>query len=229
MGLQIPVSALGGALFFLVTLTGMAAADLYVYSDADGTIHVSHDKRGKEGMTLVSTYREPSKRWVKKDFSHYLPKYQQEIEQASSKYGVEPALIRAVILAESDFDPYAISYAGALGLMQLIPETAERMGVEDPFNPTQNIDGGTRYLGKLREMFDDIKLSVAAYNAGENRVARHGGIPPIPETREYVRRVLEYYDKFRRLSPQASNKVYQVFTTDGSVMITTSPSPSLGR
>lgn len=223
MDLQNRFWVLGAGLFFFLILSGMAAADLYVYSDADGTIHVSHDSRGKEHMTLISTYREPSRRSVKRDFSNYLPKYRDEIERASSKYGVEPALIRAVILAESDFDPYAISYAGALGLMQLIPETAERMGVDDPFNPMQNIDGGTRYLGKLRKMFDDIKLSVAAYHAGEKRVAQHGGIPPIPETRQYVHRVLEYYDKFRRLSSPASSKVYQVFTSDGSVMITTSP------
>ncbi|MDX1765038.1 MAG: lytic transglycosylase domain-containing protein [bacterium] len=229
MVLQNRVLALGCGVVFFVILSGMATADLYVYSDADGVIHVSHDKKGKDNMTLISTYREPSKRAVSRDFSLYLPKYQQEIEQASSKYGVEPELIRAVILAESDFDPYAISYAGALGLMQLIPETAERMGVDDPFNPRQNIDGGTRYLGKLREMFDDLQLSVAAYHAGENRVARHGGIPPIPATRQYVQRVLKYYEKFRSLSTEASNKVYQVFTTDGSVMITTSPSPSLGR
>jgi soluble lytic murein transglycosylase-like protein len=166
---------------------------------------------------------------ARNDFTTYLDKYSHEIESASAKYGVETEIIRAVIVAESDFDPYAISYAGALGLMQLMPETAERMGVDDAFNPMQNIDGGTRYLKKLQNMFDDLRLSIAAYHAGENRVADCGDVPPIAATRQYVSRVLKYYKKFKKISAKPGRKIYRVATPDGREVITTSPVAAMGR
>lgn len=117
------------------------------------------------------------------------------IDSAADRYRLDPALLHAVIRAESAYNPNAMSDKGAAGLMQLMPATAQRYGVRDRLNPVENIEGGARYLSDLLEMFQsDVKLAVAAYNAGENSVKRHGyQIPPIQETRDYVVRVLDYY------------------------------------
>ncbi|MGH9404778.1 MAG: lytic transglycosylase domain-containing protein [Terriglobia bacterium] len=116
------------------------------------------------------------------------------VEQTASRHRVDPALVNAIIRVESEFDPRAVSNKGAMGLMQLMPATADRLGVENPFDPGQNIRGGVTYLRWLLDRFNgSIPLSLAAYNAGENRVARHGGIPNIPETVDYVRKVSAIY------------------------------------
>jgi soluble lytic murein transglycosylase-like protein len=116
------------------------------------------------------------------------------VDTISKNNGIDPALVRAVIKTESNFNRYAVSNKGALGLMQLIPETGRRYGVRDFFDPQQNVDGGVRYLRFLLEKFNgNLDLSLAAYNAGENLVERLGRIPPIPETTNYVRRVRANY------------------------------------
>ncbi len=116
------------------------------------------------------------------------------INRVSARYQVDPRLIHAMIRVESDYDPTAVSSKGAMGLMQLIPSTAARFGVEDPFNPRQNIQGGVSYLKYLMDLFGgNLPLSLAAYNAGEETVIRSGGIPPIPETEHYVRAVTSLY------------------------------------
>ncbi len=199
--------------------SGAGEADLYVYSDSDGAIRVTHTPLTKKGVKLLSTYRSLPK--SKEDFSGDLESFAGEIRICSLRYSVEEELIRAVIKAESDFDPYAISVAGALGLMQLMPETAKRFGVEDVFDPMQNIDGGVRYLMELNKMFEEPKLAIAAYHAGENRVAAHGDVPPIPATLEYVDRVLRYYRKFKKISKSA-RKIEKVILPDGKILYTTS-------
>lgn len=114
------------------------------------------------------------------------------IRHASQRYNVDPALIYAVVRTESNFDPAAKSRVGAIGMMQLMPKTADWLGVEDPYDPLENILGGTRYLKYLLRLFgDDIELAVAAYNAGPHRVKQHDGIPPYAETQKYVKRVIE--------------------------------------
>lgn len=124
--------------------------------------------------------------------------YADAILTASYEHGLDPALIRAVIHAESSFNPEALSPKGAQGLMQLMPATARRFGVEDPFDPAENIDGGARYLSWLLARFDDDMLrAVAAYNAGEGAVDRHGGIPPYKETQTYVERVDHLFQRYR--------------------------------
>lgn len=120
------------------------------------------------------------------------------IREASRLYRIPEALIRAVIKVESNFDPRSVSPANARGLMQMIPATAERMMVNDIFDPRQNILGGTRYLRILANTFNgNLQLTIAAYNAGERAVARYGGIPPYEETQQYVIDVLSYYEAYR--------------------------------
>jgi hypothetical protein len=117
-------------------------------------------------------------------------------ETAARRHGLDPALVMAVAQVESGLQPAAVSPKGAQGLMQLMPATAASLGVSDPFDPAQNLDGGARHLGSLLQRYDgDLKRALAAYNAGEGAVARHGGIPPYPETRGYVKSVLSRYRK----------------------------------
>jgi soluble lytic murein transglycosylase-like protein len=116
------------------------------------------------------------------------------VEQAARRRGLDPALVLAVVSVESGFRPEAVSPKGAQGLMQLMPRTAASLGVLDAFDPEQNLDAGVRHLESLLKLYDgNLTRALAAYNAGQGAVARHGGVPPYRETREYVRRVLERY------------------------------------
>jgi soluble lytic murein transglycosylase-like protein len=124
--------------------------------------------------------------------------YDAHIESISRRYGLDHRLIKALIKAESRFDSEAVSQKGAIGLMQLMPETARTMGVSDPLDPKQNIEGGVRYLKHLLKQFhNDLPLALAAYNAGPDAVKRYGGIPPFKETREYLKKVLEFYSDYK--------------------------------
>jgi soluble lytic murein transglycosylase-like protein len=115
------------------------------------------------------------------------------VDRLAPSYGLDPVLVRSIILAESDYDPHAVSWRNARGLMQLMPETAARFGVADPFDPTQNLRGGMSYLRWLYQRFaGNLTLILAAYNAGENAVSQYGGVPPFPETQDYVARVKQY-------------------------------------
>ncbi len=126
-------------------------------------------------------------------------RYADTIANTAQAHGLDPALLHAVIHAESSFNPNAVSRAGAMGLMQLMPATAARFGVTDAFDPAANIGGGAHYLRVLIDQFGQLPLALAAYNAGENRVIRSGyAIPPIEETQTYVSRVLAFYDRYRR-------------------------------
>jgi soluble lytic murein transglycosylase-like protein len=121
-----------------------------------------------------------------------------EIDAAAARNGVDPALLKALIRQESDFDPSARSGAGAMGLTQLMPGTAASLGVTNPFDPVQAIEGGARYLRAQLDRFGgDPAKALAAYNAGPGAVARFGGVPPYAETQNYVRRVLAYADEYR--------------------------------
>lgn len=141
------------------------------------------------------------------------------LHQVASQHDIDPRLVQAIITVESNFNPYAVSRAGAQGLMQLMPATAERYQVRDPFNPQANLEGGIRYLKDLMGLFPgELHLVLAAYNAGEGAVARYGGIPPYPETQRYVERVLTLY---RGGQPQKA--IYRYRTSSGSLLFTDTP------
>jgi len=123
------------------------------------------------------------------------------VEKAAREHELDPLLVDAVIRAESGYNPAAVSPKGAAGLMQLMPSTARRHGVRDRFDPGENIRAGVRYLKALREAFGDDRLALAAYNAGEGAVLKHGGVPPYPETIEYLRRVQKLYESARASQP----------------------------
>jgi hypothetical protein len=144
-----------------------------------------------------------------KDFKEAIPvwqapatPYDRFISKASQAYQVEAALIKAVIMAESGYNPRAVSHKGAQGLMQLMPTTAKWLGVHDSFDPALNIDGGVRYLRNLLDRFKgDVPLALAAYNAGSRYVRKYGGVPPFKATRIYIKKVMKYRKNYRNLSP----------------------------
>lgn len=150
--------------------------------------------------------------------------YADEINDAAHRYGVPVKLVSAVIRAESGFNPRAVSRKGAQGLMQLMPTTASMLGVQNSFDPRQNIDGGVRHLRGLLDRFPNrLPLAIAAYNAGEKAVTQYGGIPPYPETQEYVTRVLQFYGAPVEGGTAAPTRVYQTVDSDGTITYTNIP------
>ena len=193
--LSLVLATLGGLV--ATTSPGTSQADIYKSVGPDGVVSFSNTK--SKGATLYQKAATKAAVFLPADTSPArYTRYDPWIREAAALYQIPEALIRAVIRVESDFDPRAVSPANARGLMQMIPETAERMLVSDVFDPRQNIFGGVRYLRVLANTFNgDLALTVAAYNAGENAVIRHGGIPPYPETQDYVVRVIGFYRQYR--------------------------------
>ena len=195
---------ISAALLASVLAAPVAAADIFRYVDRNGDVHytnVPNDSRYKVHRRVDT--RNPVTETLATEIRHYGPgvrkRYQKDIESAASRHNVDPALIHAVISAESGYNPFARSRAGAAGLMQLMPETARRFGASNRLDPTENIQAGTRYLRMLLDLFNnDLELVLAAYNAGENAVIRAGRrVPPYEETMTYVPRVLRYYKTYR--------------------------------
>ena len=186
-----------GGLVATMLLPGSSKADIYKSVGSDGVVSFSNNK--SKGAALYQKTPAKAAVFMPSDTSpERYTRYDHYIREAATLYQIPEALIRAVIRVESDFDPRAVSPANARGLMQMIPATAERMLVTDVFDPRQNIFGGVRYLRVLANLFNgDLALTVAAYNAGENAVIRHGGIPPYPETQDYVTRVIVHYRQYR--------------------------------
>jgi len=163
-------------------------ADIYRYVDSKGTLHFSNVPTSPEYELYVS---EGQGKTAGSSFSRFDP----SISEAAHKYRVPPSLIRAIIRAESNFDPYAVSEAGACGLMQIMPETARDLGMADAFDPRDNILGGVRYFTELLRQFrGSVPLALAAYNAGPTRVSSLGSVPPIHETERFVHKVMEYFN-----------------------------------
>ena len=186
----------------LYALPAAARSPLHTWTDKDGVLHVEDvpppraraaARKTAEAQVNVAPARRGERWWEKR--SDAPP---DEIDRAAALYNVPAELVRSVIWAESAGDAAAISRAGAIGLMQLMPRTAGDMYVEDPVDPAQNIMGGTRYIRWLANQFKgDMLLTLAAYNAGPEAVRKYGGVPPFDETRQYVRRVVAYYQQLR--------------------------------
>ena len=187
-----------GACLLASNPPAQAGGRIYSYIDAAGVLHFSdnpvddryrHVKRVHQEGPVISPRpraRVPRER-----------DYDRLIVKVAARYGVQPGLVKAVIAAESNFKPDAVSRVGAQGLMQLMPATAEALGVERPFGIIENMDGGVRYLRAMLERYGDLTRALAAYNAGPSAVDRYRGVPPYRETQAYVKRVLEYYRSYR--------------------------------
>ena len=137
--------------------------------------------------------------------------FDEMVRQIAYRYGIRPSFVHAVIKAESNYNPRAISSKGALGLMQLMPQTARQYGVKNVFDPAQNIEGGVRHLRRLLDLYDQTSLTLAAYNAGEGAVGRYRGVPPYSETRQFVRRVNRFYQSYRSIADTAAPEAPPVF------------------
>jgi len=183
------------SLSILLLFPGMGFSGIYVMVDANGVYHFTNVPTSNRYKLFI---RDKSTRAVLRSYTRDPLQYEPLIKRYARKYGVDKALIKAVIHAESDFNPYAVSSKGAQGLMQLMPETAQDLSVQDVFNPEENIRAGVQYLKMLLKKFKgDLSLSLAAYNAGPHRVDQFGKIPPYRETRAYIKKVLTYYRMYR--------------------------------
>ena len=223
---------LSAALAAALLVASPAAAETFRFVDTDGTVHVTNaptDPRYQRMGGPSGTDRG----WLRLPASELGP-YAQEVREAAERHGVPEALIKAVIRVESGFNAQAVSRKGARGLMQLMPGTASMLGVRDSFDPRQNIDGGVRHLRGLIDRFgSDLQLALAAYNAGEQAVLNHRGIPPYAETRDYVAKVMNFLGPAaaEAASARAPRDFYRSEAPDGTVTYTNVPPqpPARGR
>lgn len=205
------------ALSFLFIFPALSySGEIYQFVDPSGVIH----------FTNVPTDPRYKRRNRKPGPSLHIERQMRErnidtfIERESERYEVDSALIRAVIRVESNFDPKAVSSAGAEGLMQIMPKTAEALKLSHPFNPEENIASGTLYLRYLLDRFaQDIKLALAAYNAGPDAVVKYEGVPPYAETKTYITKVMHFYEHYL-----AQQEVYQTIDSNGNILLSNRPS-----
>ncbi|QQS55385.1 MAG: lytic transglycosylase domain-containing protein [Candidatus Competibacteraceae bacterium] len=218
---------LAGLVPVALALAGPAQADIYAFVDSNGVRHLSNvpnDPRYKLVMRTPAYSKKAAQSSSFAPSNLYSPggkqipqrtgrasrarlsrtgennrqRFTPDVNRIAAKYRLDPALLHAVISAESSYNPWAVSPKGAMGLMQLMPGTAERFGVNNAYDPVANMHGGARYLRWLLDHFNDTRLAVAAYNAGEGAVQKYGNqIPPYKETQTYVDRVLSFYQKYR--------------------------------
>jgi soluble lytic murein transglycosylase-like protein len=181
------------ALVILLLIAGVpVSADIYMYRDADGVMHFTNTPSSPEYRIYI---RSPKPRF---NSSANINKYDRIIKEAAHRHGVDFSLLKAIIQAESSFNPQAVSKKGARGLMQIMPQNYPALNIKDPFDPRQNIMGGTRYFRKLYDRYNGkLALTLSAYNAGPTVVDRYQRIPPIPETERYVEKVMRFYRHYK--------------------------------
>lgn len=181
-------------LFILgIVFSNPCLADIYMYIDSSGTVNFTNTPTSNNYRLYIKEKPEKIKPRIIN-----IKKYDDIIKKAQKKFGVEFSLIKAVIHVESDFNPRAVSKKGAKGLMQIMPDNYKMLSVTDPFNPSQNIMGGTRYLQRLLKRYEyKLPLVLAAYNAGPVVVDKYQRIPPYKETREYVKKVMKTYSRYK--------------------------------
>jgi hypothetical protein len=201
----------------------LVSAEMYKLTDSNGTVHFTNaptDPRYQRLGVASGT----AAGWLRLPYGRDQGPYVDEIRDAAERYGVPIKLVSAVIRAESGFNPRAVSRKGAQGLMQLMPATASLLGVRNSFDPRQNIDGGVRHLRGLIDRFPhSLPLAIAAYNAGEKAVSQYGGIPPYPETKDYVTKVLSFYGAPLAGGRTPATRIYQTIDPDGTVTYTNIP------
>ena len=207
-------------LVILFLICGVAEAGIYKYVGEDGVVLYTDVPQGKKAAKEIKTKEKNNKAVSSKSkpvnvaynaSTTHNKSYHPIINQKAKENEVDPSLVTAVIKAESNGNPNAVSRKGAMGLMQLMPGTANDLQVKNPFDPEENIDGGTRYLRYLIERFNgNLTLALAAYNAGPKTVEKHGSVPPIAETRQYVRKVLAIYKGKTDISFPGSNKMKKI-------------------
>ncbi len=231
------------AAFLVLIYASPASSDIYRYVDETGVVCYTDAPMGKATVRVVKENQGSAKQTkaaesapssvTGMDYSGY-------VQQAAAKYEIEPELINAVIKTESNGNHRAVSNKGAMGLMQLMPSTANDMNVINPFNPEENIEGGTKYLRQLLEKFNgDLTLALAAYNAGPKTVEKYGNVPPIPETRQYVKKIISLvkgkgsysFSDSARQAPVVSQpaRIYKVVLDDGTVLFTNSSLTKTGK
>ena len=195
-GIKLSKTFAFSAIVVLIASVISVNADIYRYIDDNGVMHFTNTPTSNQHdyKIFIKERTTVSTRFNTTD------KYDKLISNASKEFNVDSRLLKAMIKAESDFDPRAISRKGAMGLMQIMPENFKMLKLENPFDPWQNIRAGAQYFKKLYKRFNGkLALSLAAYNAGPTAVDRYKRIPPYQETEEYVRRVLRYYRTFKQL------------------------------
>ncbi len=186
-----------------LSVSSNASATMYGFLDAKGVCHYRDipEKSGRIKVILkdrVSWTQLTTKQKENDSDNNTTDRFDPIIQEAAIDSQIDPLLVRAVIKVESNFNPKAVSRKGARGLMQIMPDTAREFRLDDPFSPKQNIAAGTKYLKQQLDSFGDIKLGLAAYNAGPGRVTPQGMIAYIPETQAYVARVMEYYRQYQK-------------------------------
>jgi len=196
----------GSSTDFAQELSNASAAYDSAAASAEPAAPVAYIEPSTVGITktrfpLVSgSYESVYPRLSQTQINELMPRIDAAINTYAKQFGLDPKLIRAVIKEESGFQPFALSTSGAMGLMQLMPETAAGLGISDAYNIEQNILGGTQYLYyQLKAFDDDLKLALAAYNAGPNAVREYGGIPPYAQTQNYVKKVLNTYEMYKAI------------------------------
>jgi soluble lytic murein transglycosylase len=216
------------ATFLLCFGWSISSAEIYRFVDKRGVIHYTNIPSGKKFKKISATKTTRVKRYAGKKSLAQKPLYYSHIvDNTSRKYNLEPSLINAIIKVESNWNSTAVSHKGAQGLMQLMPYTAKNLNVKNPFNPQENIEGGAKYVRMLLDKFNgDIPLALAAYNAGPKKIEKFRGIPPIPETRQFVDRVLALYDD-NRISGSVS-PIHKVKLQNGTTLYTNTRSVNDG-
>ena len=208
-----PRTAVMIASIFITMLAGpivATATTVYVYKDARGSTVISNSANSDKTLTLIKTYTPKasvrslgsgSRPPLRRSLDPRSTEYDRIIYQLADQYKLDRALVKAIIQIESSFNPRALSPKGAQGLMQLMPDTASRYHVLDPYDVQQNLRGGMRFFADLMKRYqNDIRLALAAYNAGAGAVSKYRGIPPFPETQAYVSQVMQLHRNYQRLS-----------------------------
>ncbi len=218
--------------FFISIMATPAFSVVYKYVDSNGVVCYTDAPIVKKSELVKADASDThiTKTQPESSVGSYEPyDYSDYVARVASKYDLEPGLIKAVIRTESNGDRAAVSKKGAMGLMQLMPSTAGDMNVVNPFNPEENIEGGTKYLKYLLERFGgDVTLALAAYNAGPAAVEKYGDVPPIGETKQYVKKVLSLYkgkgttSDFGKKVRSVPTPIYKVVLADGTTLFTNS-------